>query len=145
MKSELFISYSRQDNRPRRADDVRGWVTALRDEIIDDHRRFSTEPLTIFLDTDEIRTFDDWSQRILRGLRESRILLVCVSPDYFKSPYCHWEWDEYLARQMHTLLGQDSIAPVVIVEIPDPEDLLAACWTRARNAGRPDVSDRSAW
>ncbi len=56
-----------------------GWVTALRDEILADHRRFSTEPLRIVFDSSEIRDMDDWRDRILEGLRHSRILLVCLS------------------------------------------------------------------
>ena len=57
-----------------------GWVTALRNEILADHRRFSAEPLHIFFDTTEIHTLDDWRHRILTGLRESKILLACLSP-----------------------------------------------------------------
>jgi hypothetical protein len=55
---ELFLSYSRKDNVPRKPDDAKGWVTALRDEILADHKRFSTEPV-IFFDTSEIRDMDD--------------------------------------------------------------------------------------
>lgn len=39
---ELFISYSRKD-------DTGGWVTGLRDVILADHRRFSSEPMRILL------------------------------------------------------------------------------------------------
>jgi hypothetical protein len=54
---EIFISYSRADNAvpPGAPPDTNGWVTALRDHILADHRRFSTEPLRIFLDVSEIR------------------------------------------------------------------------------------------
>src|SRR3990172_622865 len=112
MPFELFISYSRKNNLPRKPGDAKGWVTALRDEILADHCRFSTEPLRIFFDTEEIKSMDDWRHRILEGLRHSRILLVCLSPDYFRSEYCRMEWEEYLKRQVHALIGHDSIAPV---------------------------------
>lgn len=118
MNYELFISYSRKDNTPRQPEDTRGWVTALRDEILADHRRFSTEPLRIFFDSSEIRDMDDWRHRILEGLRHSRILLVCLSPDYFKSEYCRWEFEEYVQRQVHKLMGFDSFAQVYFVEVP---------------------------
>src|SRR5215813_1631111 len=93
---EIFISYARKDNRPL-AEGER-WITQLRDCILQDHRRFSTEPLRIFFDTSDIRDMDDWRARILRGLRESRVLLVCLSHDYLASPYCRWEWEEYRNR-----------------------------------------------
>ena len=58
---------------------------------------------------------DDWQHRILGALRHSKILLVCLSPDYFRSPYCRWEWDEYLRRQVHQLMGAESVALHVFV------------------------------
>ena len=95
---EIFVSYAHKDNAPVPAQTT-GWITALRDQILADHRRFSTEPLLIFFDTDDIRDMDDWEHRILGALRYSRILLVCLSPSYFASPYCRREWEEYVARQ----------------------------------------------
>ncbi len=94
---EIFISYSRHDNVvPEGSLTGKGWVTTLRDHILADHRRFSTEPLRIFFDTAEIRDMDDWRHRILGGLRSSKVLLVCLSPNYFASAYCRWEWEEVL-------------------------------------------------
>lgn len=77
---EIFISYSRADNQAEPGEV--GWVTALRDQIIAEHQSLSTDPLRVFLDTDDIRDMDDWRGRILGALRESKILLVCLSPNY---------------------------------------------------------------
>ena len=127
---EIFLSYSRQDNAlpPHALPDAKGWVSALRDHILEDHRRFSTEPLRIFFDVSEIRDMDDWQHRILGALRRSKILLVCLSPDYFRSQYCRWEWDEYLRRQVHQLMGADSIATVYFVEVPGSGEQDNARW-----------------
>lgn len=127
---EIFISYSRQDNRlPANAStDATAWVTALRDHILANHRGFSTEPLRIFFDTDEIRNMDDWRHRILGALRSSKILLVCLSPNYFASDYCRWEWEEYCRRQVHQLIGSDSIAGVYFVEVPGSAEYDYAAW-----------------
>jgi tetratricopeptide (TPR) repeat protein len=144
MAYELFISYSRKDNVCKR-DEAKGWVTALHDEILADHRRFSTEPLRIFLDTSEIKDMDDWRHRILKGLRESRILLVCLSPDYFKSPPCLWEWEEYLKRQVHMLVGQESLAPVYFVEAPDSDEQLHAAWAETLAHKFVTPADRAMW
>ena len=89
---DLFLSYARLDNEPA----TEGWVTAIRDRIAADHRQFSTEPLRNFFDTDEIEDADDWRHRILGALRQSKILLVFLSPTYMASPYCRWEWEDYL-------------------------------------------------
>jgi tetratricopeptide (TPR) repeat protein len=142
---ELFISYSRKDDVPQKPGDANGWVTALRDEILADHRRFSTEPLRIFFDTSEIRSLDDWRDRIRTGLRQSKILLVCLSPNYFSSPPCLWEWEEYLKRQVHALMGQDSVAPVYFVEVPDSDEQLNAAWAEAVTRKAVTAADRRQW
>jgi tetratricopeptide (TPR) repeat protein len=119
---EIFISYARLDNMPIPPDYPLGWVTALRDHILADQRHYSTVPLRIFFDTSEIKDMDDWRHRILGGLRSSKILLVCLSPNYFKSQPCGWEWNEYLKRQTHQLIGSDSIASVYFVEVPGSDE-----------------------
>ena len=100
---ESFLSYARKDNEVPAGSPpgTNGWVTALRDHILKDHRRFSTEPLHFFFDKTHIRDMDDWRHRILKGLQHSKILLVCMSPNYFRSKNCRWEWEEYVQRRVH--------------------------------------------
>lgn len=134
---EIYISYSRRDNEvpPDAPPGAKGWVTALVDQILADHRGFSTQPLRIFFDTEEIRDMDDWRLRILGALRNSKILLVCLSPNYFGSNYCRWEWDEHLRGQVHQLMGSDSIATVYFTEVPgadEHESLLSGNFTDIR-------------
>jgi tetratricopeptide (TPR) repeat protein len=124
---EIFLSYARLDNRVQDGQ-AQGWVTALRDQILEDHRRFSTAPLRIFLDVEEIRDMDDWRHRILGGLRESKILLVCLSPNYLASDYCRWEWEEYCRRQAHNASGRDSVTTVYFVEVPGVAEPMRARW-----------------
>jgi tetratricopeptide (TPR) repeat protein len=115
---ELFISYARLDNRPIPETYPHGWVTALKDQILADHRHYSTAPLNIFFDIHEIRDMDDWRNRILGALRRSKVLLICLSPNYFNSRPCRWEWDEYQSRRHQKLIGSDSHATVYFVEVP---------------------------
>lgn len=131
---DIFISYARKDDRPNLdgpqeagAAEHNGWVTALHDQILADHRRFTTEPLRIFLDVSPIeemgiQAMDDWRHRILGALRSSKILLVCLSPNYFESEVCRWEWEEYMRRRTQHQMGADSVATVYFVEIPDGEE-----------------------
>jgi TIR domain len=99
---ELFIPYARRDDRPIPETYPHGWVTALKDHIIADHRLYETSPLRIFFDTHEIRDMDDWQDRVPGALRRSKVLLICVSPNYVASLPCRWEWEEYQARQAHS-------------------------------------------
>ena len=114
---DVFISYAREDNKPVH-DDEPGWVSALHDEILRDQARYSTEMLRCFFDTRDIRGMDDWRQKILQGLSHSKILLVCLSENYFNSDYCRWEWEEYHRRETHRNLGSDTIAPVYFIDLP---------------------------
>ena len=124
---DVFISYARIDNQPLGDSPETsvsvGWVEAIRDELIDDHSRFSTERFTIFLDTKDIRDMDDWRHRILGALRSSKILLVCLSPNWSQSEYCLWEWEDYLRRQVHQLAGSDSVAVVMFAPIDESSDV----------------------
>jgi hypothetical protein len=81
MPYDLFISYSRRDNE-------RGRITQLVDRIKADFASFADRELVPFFDQQEIYGMQDWKQRILQGLRESRLLLACLSPSYLKSEYC---------------------------------------------------------
>ena len=65
---------------------------------------------------------DDWRNRILGALRRSKVLLICLSPAYFKSLPCKWEWEEYQARQHQKLIGSDSHATVYFVEVPGTDE-----------------------
>ncbi|MEY2881494.1 MAG: regulatory protein afsR [Verrucomicrobiota bacterium] len=127
---ELFLSYARKDNAPRHPGDARGWVETLRDEILARHRRFSTAPLAVhpFYDMDDIKGMDDWRHKILAGIRQSKILLVCLSPDYFKSDNCLWEWEEFHRHKASRLVGHESVAPVYFVEAPGSDEQATAAF-----------------
>ena len=114
---DIFISYARVDNQPVNSNEP-GWVSALYDEILLDQANFTTEKLNCFFDTCDIRGMDDWRKNILHSLRESKILLVCLSENYFTSDYCRWEWEEYHRREVHRNIGTDTIAPVYFIDLP---------------------------
>ncbi|MCX6880092.1 MAG: toll/interleukin-1 receptor domain-containing protein, partial [Verrucomicrobia bacterium] len=98
------------------------------EHILADHRQFSTAPLRIFFDTQDIKDAEDWRHRILHGLRESKMLLVCLSPNYFASAPCRWEWEEYVKRQVHQLMGSESVVTVYFVEVPGSAEQANAKW-----------------
>ncbi len=115
MSYDLFISYSRQDDR-------KGRVTELVEHISAEFEAFAGRPINPFFDKNAIQGMDDWRHRILKGLRESHLLLACLSPTYLKSDYCEWEFIEYLKNEIgHAYFG-DGVAPVYFIEVPGWED-----------------------
>ena len=111
MPYDLFISYAHQDNS-------RGQVRELRDAILEDFQKFSGRNLSIFFDEHDIPSMTDWDKRIAQGLRESRLFLAIISPNYFASTFCRREWDEYVRYEaMRQCLGE-GVAPVYFIELP---------------------------
>lgn len=111
MPYDLFISYSRRDNQ-------QGRITELVERIKAEFAPFAKRELVPFFDQQEIHGMQDWRQRILQGLRESRLLLACLSPAYLQSEYCEWEFVEYLKYEIGHLHGFNGVAPIYFVEVP---------------------------
>lgn len=111
MPYDLFISYAHRDNARRQ-------VTEFRDAISEDFQKFAGRELTIFFDEHDIPSMADWEKRIAQGLRESRLFLAVLSPNYFASAYCRREWEEYVRYEaMRQCLGE-GVAPVYFIELP---------------------------
>jgi tetratricopeptide (TPR) repeat protein len=125
LEYDVFISYARKDNET-------GWVSGLRDAIYDDFKEFSSEPFRIFFDTEAIRGRQDWELRLRHGLRTSRVLLVCLSPNYLRSEYCKWEWEEFARLQARRRGGGDAVTGVYFVALGGDEhyDEQIAAWRR---------------
>ena len=115
MPYDLFVSYSRRDN-------AQGRVTQLIERIKADFHDFAERELNPFFDTYEINGMEDWRHRILLGLKESRLLLACLSPAYIDSEYCGWEFNEYLKQEIGNACFGDGVAPIYFVEVPGWED-----------------------
>jgi tetratricopeptide (TPR) repeat protein len=115
MPYDLFISYSRRDN-------TLGRVTQLIDLIRDDFLLFAGRPLDVFFDLNEIQGMDDWRQKIQQSLRESQLFLAVLSPNYLTSPYCRWEWEDYVRYEAMRQCLSEGIAPVFFVTLPDSVD-----------------------
>ena len=109
---DLFISYSRRDNQS-------GRITEFVDRISRDFESFAGRPLRPFFDIKEIHGMDDWRHRILQGLRESRLLVACISPSLLASEYCAWEFNEYVNNEVARALVGEGVAPIYFVEAPN--------------------------
>jgi tetratricopeptide (TPR) repeat protein len=111
---DLFISYSRDDNR-------QGQISEIVARIQKEYRDFTGggEP-RIFFDKREFATMDDWRQNTLEPICLSRLLLVCLSPNYLQSEYCSWELNQYLGHKAAHAPVAENI--VYFVEIPACSD-----------------------
>jgi hypothetical protein len=122
MPYDLFISYSRRDNE-------QGRITQLVARIQQDFAAFAGRGLVPFFDQHEINAMEDWRQKIFQGLRESRLLLACLSPAYLQSEYCEWEFIKYFKYEIGHLHGFNGVAPIYFFEVPcwDSKDFEQQC------------------
>lgn len=116
---DVFISYSRKDNHSGPHGQP-GWVDAVEQFIAARQAELPGQLLRVFHDTADIRDYDDWRHRILESLRSSKVLLVVLSPNYFESENCRWEWEHFLRRQGPRDLGGDgvAVASVCVSDVP---------------------------
>ncbi len=129
----LFLSYSRRDNLAPVNAEGQGWVTAFAAELKRRHLEYSGRELEVFLDTESIEEGVDWRRRLGAGLRESRLFLAFLSPNYITSKNCLWEWEEYLRREHSSARGDDGLLPIYFVTPGDlslREDQQLADWLR---------------
>jgi hypothetical protein len=112
MPYDLFISYCRRDND-------QGQVAQLKAQIESSFHAFAGREIRFFFDTHEIQGMDDWRQKIQRSLRESNLFLAVLSPNYIASPYCRWEWEDYVRYEAMRQSLCEGVAPVFFVTMPD--------------------------
>lgn len=122
MNYDIFISYTRRDN-------TNNQVASLVDQIAARFAMFAGRPLRPFFDTREIDGGEYWQDKILTGLKESRLMLACLSPGYLESQWCEWEFIEYQKYELGRAYLGKGMAPIYFVTVPgfDQPDFETSC------------------
>src|SRR5690348_4133585 len=113
---DVFISYARKDN-------VSNWITRFIEELLNEHLTFTgfnlTRELKPFFDKRDIRSLDDWQQRIFNdGLAKSRLFVAFISPDYFASEWCRREWKAWIDTEIAKHILSAGAALIYLIEVP---------------------------
>jgi parallel beta-helix repeat protein len=111
-----FMSYARFDDQH---DD--GQLTAFRERLAAEVRMQTGEDFPIFQDRNDIAWGQNWQQRIDQALDTVTLLLVIITPGFFRSPACRTEVQRFLDRE-HALGRSDLILPVYYVSTPQLDD-----------------------
>ncbi|MFH0736480.1 MAG: toll/interleukin-1 receptor domain-containing protein [bacterium] len=115
MPYDIFISYARKDN-------INGRVTELKEQIEKQYAKTTGTNLKVFFDTEQIKSMDDFNDRILTALKEAAILVIILSPNYLESDYCNGETIEYLKYEYARGSQNNNVAVIYFNEITDFED-----------------------
>jgi parallel beta-helix repeat protein len=111
-----FMSYVRLDDQH---DD--GQLTQFRERLSAEVRVQTGEGFPIFQDRNDIAWGHNWQTRIDETLDAVTLLLVIITPSFFRSPACRAEVRRFLARERE-LGRQDLILPVYYVSCPELDD-----------------------
>ncbi len=95
---DVFVSYAHADDEPAMGA-AKGWVTTLADELRKVLRRkLGVREARIFMDH-QLAGNEGLTDRLLDTVRESRTLLLLMSPGYRRSSWCQWELGRFLEAQ----------------------------------------------
>jgi hypothetical protein len=91
------MSYARFDDQH---DD--GQLTAFRERLAAEVRVQTGEEFRIFQDRADIAWGQNWQHRIDQALDTVTLLLVIITPGFFRSPHCRAELEQFLDRERRT-------------------------------------------
>jgi hypothetical protein len=104
---DVFISYAHKDNLPPESP-ITKLVTLLKETYCD---RYNGEEIVVFFDEDGLKPGDLWENKLLESLRQSAVMIVILSNEYYNSEYCYKEWRHFQDVEIHySLPGTGIIA-----------------------------------
>ena len=109
----VFVSYSRRD-------DVTGWVEQLVEALRREAREVLDDGFEVFFDRHDLRTREEWRTQLAWAVRESEVLMACVSTPYFESDFCLWEFQEYEVKPTGPDTGEGLVS--VLLEDTSEQD-----------------------
>ena len=109
----VFVSYSRRD-------DAVGWVEQLVEALRREAREVLDDGFEVFFDRHDLRTREEWRTQLAWAVRESEVLMACVSTPYFESDFCLWEFQEYEVKPMGPDTGEGLVS--VLLEDTSEQD-----------------------
>jgi TIR domain len=101
-----FMSYARFDDQHED-----GQLTAFRERLAAEVRMQTGEEFHIFQDRTDIAWGQNWQQRINQTLDTVTLLLVIITPGFFRSPHCRAETVEESALSARRLAARPSMRP----------------------------------
>jgi hypothetical protein len=96
---KLFYSYSHKDE-------------GLREELVNHLTNLERQGVLAPWHDRDIEAGAEWNQEIERHLNESQIILLLISSDFIRSPFC---WDKEMARAMERHdAGEAVVIPIIL-------------------------------
>ncbi|VEJ59526.1 Regulatory protein AfsR [Arachnia propionica] len=97
-----------------------GWVEQLVEALRREAREVLDDGFEVFFDRHDLRTREEWRTQLAWAVRESEVLMACVSTPYFESDFCLWEFQEYEVKPMGPGTGEGLVS--VLLEDTSEQD-----------------------
>jgi len=98
-----------------------GQLTKFRERLSGEVQMQTGNEFQIFQDRNDIQWGHNWKIRVDHALDAATLLIVIITPSFFKSRYCNNEVARFRIRE-RTLMRQDLILPVYYVTTDAIED-----------------------
>jgi hypothetical protein len=118
-KYDMFISYAHLDDNP---DEGVRWVTSLQDVLAVLLRRRLGRVARIWRDTDQLKTLEDFENKIFEALRESASMVLVTTPAFVKREWFTKEYEQFLAAEKPAL--QDRTRVLIVYKTKMAKDEL---------------------
>jgi hypothetical protein len=114
----VFISYARADDeKPPFDDTTQGWVTFFWQQLRWELTNAGISQAELWLDRYDIEPAEEFTEKIEAALREARMMIVILSPNWVSRPWCQKE----LQRFMEMKQGNASDCVVLVKKWEPPE------------------------
>ena len=113
-KYDYFISYAQEDVKD-------GFIGEFVERLAknpDLEALLGAEP-RVFFDQEAARNMDEWDDAVQAAIDASRVLIVLLSPNYFKSERCAMEFARWFEGAERGALPYTGIAPFQIADVFD--------------------------
>ncbi len=98
MPGHIFISYARDDDGASAALGAKGLVASLHDRLLKSFKDMGSPQPTIFQDIKQIKSNEQFEERLTRALESARWIVVVLSRNWVKRPWCLRELAEFAAH-----------------------------------------------
>jgi hypothetical protein len=97
MPFQIFVSYARNDDLPPLGEKT-GFINDLYANLKQEFKRLGPETPELWRDKRQIEPSDQFDPIIEQGVKDSQVLLVVLSRNWLKRPYCLRELELFAAR-----------------------------------------------
>ncbi len=109
----IFFSYRRSDDH-----NLNGLLSRIRATLEQRLKVNFGIDAEVFQDSDDLRSGDNWPEKLDSAIGDAAILLPMITPNFFNSEYCRDELIKFVTKEK-ALARSDMVIPVLLIPFAD--------------------------